>query len=161
MSIREFTYNYLPENTFQIAFSRMPNLTFYTQEFTLPALTLASSSLSYPGNDYKFSAGQLEVDDVSIDFILDEKMNAYFEMYDWIRQNNINSPQFQNFSYSDIIIMPMNANSSTLVKTIVLRDCIPVRLSGLNFRTTGSESEYLIGNANFSVTDIEVKFNDA
>lgn len=152
-----FSYNYLPDNTWKIIFSRLPNAVFYTQEFVMPGLSVSTIESPYPGNNFKTSSGQLEVDDVEINFIVDEKMLAYYEIYDWLKSMNVNSSTFTEFSYSDIVVMPMTANSTPSTHTITLLDCIPIRLGSLNFRTTSSDTQYITCSATFAVNDVKVK----
>lgn len=154
----EFSYNYLPDNTYKIIFSSMPNLTFYTQEFTMPSLSIPTVESGFPGNNYKSTSGQLSIDDVTISFILDENMAAYFEIYDWLKKiNQYSGTQQPPLTYSDITVLPFNATSSSIAKRITLRDCFPNRLGQLTFRTTSGDTEYLVCDASFAVTDIEVR----
>ena len=152
-----FSYNYLPDNTFKIIFSRLPSAVFYTQEFVMPGISIPPIDNAYPGNNFKTSSGQLDVEDVQIDFIVDENMQAYFEIYNWLKSMNVNSDTFKSFTYSDIVVMPMTANSTPLNHTITLIDCLPIRLGQLTFRTTASDTQYITCSATFAVNDVQVK----
>lgn len=154
-----FNYNYLPDNTWKVVFSKLPNAVFYTQEFTMPGIVVQAIEAPYPGNNFKTSSGQFDIEDVQLDFIVDEDMKAYFEIYDWLKTMNVNAKEFRGFTYSDIVVMPMTANSTAGNYVITLLDCVPVRLGQISFRTTSTETQYITCSASFAVNDIQVKRN--
>ena len=153
----DFSYNQLPDNTWQIVFSRLKNLTFYTQEFALPSISIPDSTMQVPGGTFKTSSGQLEVDDITFSFIVDENMKSYLEMYTWLKELSVNDNPNYKMEYSDIYVLPMSSNSSKVINTIVLKNCFPVRLGQLTFRTNSSDTTYITCDATFSVMDFEIK----
>jgi hypothetical protein len=81
--------NYLQPTSFKLSIDRTnyPNLEFFVQNFTHPGLMMPASempirrmqSIPYPGES-------LTINELSATILLDENMESYSEMYNWIRR---------------------------------------------------------------------------
>ena len=121
---------------------------------------------------YRFSqikvAGTLiDYGQLVVDFLVDEKMENYLAIHDWIIamgfphdfeqyiswQNRDNTPFLseiaKNFSDGTLTILGSN---NTPIRNITFVDLIPVSLGEMQFKTTSEEVQYLTCSASFEYT---------
>ena len=78
--------SYLSNNKFDFVLDRLPNFTYFVQSVTLPGLILESSSVPSPYTKLSVPGNQLNFNPVSLTFLVDEDMKAWYELYNWIVQ---------------------------------------------------------------------------
>lgn len=77
--------NSKPTN-FQVIFNRIPNVVFKLQQVNVPTLTLAPTRLPTHGDVEVYLPGDtLVFEDWTFDFIVDEDLSNYRELYNWFR----------------------------------------------------------------------------
>ena len=79
-------YNTLSPTSFKFETIRLPLTTFWCQTANIPDLTLGSVTVPNPLRDYPLHGNQLELGTFDIGFVVDEDMNNYMEIYNWMRQ---------------------------------------------------------------------------
>ena len=103
----------------------------------------------------------LEYSELNIQFILDEDIKSYTELYNWI-ESLVNKNFVKPNSTSDV---PTQADVSVSIlsshnnqsKRILYKGCNPTSLSGLQLTSIASSIEYLTFNASFVFTGFEFK----
>lgn len=131
-------YNFLSSNGFTFELVRAKNVAFTVQSVQLPELTVPGVSSDYPGGLQRFNGSALEQGDLSIEFIVDENLNNYEEIFRWITQQRFPSSEFtprnefEQYLTSDALLITMNNNSNPN-RIFTFKDCFPVALSGINF----------------------------
>lgn len=164
--------NPLSPTGFKLSISKLPEVEFFTQEVTLPDLTLGSIAVGTPFSMTGVPGDTLNFGDLTVNFLVDEKMENYTAIYDWLVGLGFPASwdQYQNFTtsqgtaqgidprfgrnalnYSDATLTILG-NNNTPVKSISFVDVHPIGLSSLNFVANASDVNYLIGNAIFRYT---------
>lgn len=161
--------NPLSSNGFNFSISKLPEVSFFCQEVTLPSITLPTFDINTPLSALPFSGEILTFDDLNIQFIIDQNMTNYIAVYNWLiglgfpEDNNqfvdfINSQDTgysrTNKEYSDATLQILGSNNLP-VKTVKFIDILPVTLSSLNFLSTNNDVTYLVGNATFKISRYE------
>lgn len=161
--------NPLSSNGFNFSISKLPEVSFFCQEVTLPGITLPTFDMNTPLSALPFSGEILTFDDLNIQFIVDQNMTNYIAVYNWMiglgfpEYNNqfadfINSQDTgysrTNKEYSDATLQILGSNNLP-VKTVKFIDILPVTLSSLNFLSTNNDVTYLVGNATFKISRYE------
>lgn len=159
--------NYLQPTGFRVVISRAeyPNLEFFAQTVSHPDVSLTGVRNPFPriGN-VAMPGDTLEYSELNVQFLLDENIEAYTELYDWMKEivNEKFEPQQsrsqvvrkQDPTQNDIIISVLTSNN-TPQKRITYNGCSPTSISGLELNAVASTVEYLTFNASFSFTGFQ------
>lgn len=164
-------HNLLHPNKFQLNFSRLPNTTFFCQSVNLPGVSLGEILQSTPFIDLYRPGEKLLYDTLNVTFMVDEDLNAWKDIHDWIRALTFPTdfseyrrlPQLQQaFAVSDT---PQYSDASLTLLTsannvnyrVKLYECFPTSLSSIIFSASDSPESVLSADATFrfSYFDIE------
>ena len=77
--------NPLQATKFLLTFARLPSTQYFCQEVNLPGVTLGTVDRVTPFLDMYSPGTKLKYDDLNISFIVDEELQAWKEIHDWIR----------------------------------------------------------------------------
>ena len=158
--------NYLQPTGFKVVISReeYPNLEFFAQTVSHPDVSLTGPTNPYPriGN-VNLPGDTLEYSELNIQFILDENIESYTELYDWML-NMVNQkfePQetravtSKDPTQHDITVSILTSNNTSNHR-IVYSGCSPTSVTGLELNSVSSTIEYLTFNASFSFTGFQL-----
>ena len=70
--------------SFEIAFSRLPTIEYFCQRVNIPAVILGDTFQPTPFLNTPVEGDTLSFEAVNMSFILDEDMQNYIEMYNWL-----------------------------------------------------------------------------
>ena len=156
--------NPLSPNGYMFTLARLPSLSFFCQEVSLPAITLPEATQLTPFTKVPLSGDQIDFDTLRVQFLIDEKMANYRAIHDWIvglgfPQNNEqytfevgNSPVpglsevAKSSSDASLVIL---GNNNTPIQVIQFADCVPESLESITFASTNQDVQYLIGSCSF------------
>lgn len=148
--------NYLSTGGFNISIKRMPNVSFFTQKATIPGLSASGITAPSPLNKYFEPGDELGYEDLTLEFMIDEKMFNYIEVQKWLV--GLTSPQSTNqykelksseFGLkSDITLIILNSHKNPVVK-VTYYDCFPISLDSVQMDTNNSDVAYAVANASF------------
>ena len=109
-----------------------------------------------PLNKYFEPGDELEYEDLTLEFIIDEDMKNYMEVHAWLV--GLTSPQhtdqykaLKNSEFgikSDITLTILNSHKNPTVQ-VTYYDCFPIGLSSVQMDATNSDVTYAVANANF------------
>jgi len=158
--------NYLQPTSFKLSIDRTnyPNLEFFVQNFTHPGLMMPASelpvrrlqSIPYPGES-------LTINELSATILLDENMESYSEMYNWIRRiqvtdmNGNQNTQRGNTAnpHADITLSILSSHNN-LSKQVRYIDSIPTSLGDITFEATATGTEFITFTASFRFSYFEL-----
>ena len=158
--------SFLSNNKFEFVLRRIPNFTYLVQSVNLPTLTLGSSSVNTPFVALSIPGTQLTFGTLSLTFMVDEDMQSWYELYDWMWQ--LGNPESYDkrgrLSDEDDLINSVTSDASLFVKTnsnnpnikVVFKDVYPVELGELPFNSTGSQ-EFLTSTVTFAYTYYKIE----
>ena len=156
--------NPLSPNGYTFLLHRLPGLSYFCQEITLPSITLPEITQFTPLTRIPIAGDQIDYDTLRVQFLVDEKMENYKAIHNWIVGLGFpeNYSQYTNVidtavipggsevaaSSSDATLIIMG-NSNTPIQTIQFADCIPESLESITFTSTNQDVQYLVGSASF------------
>ena len=158
-------FNYLQPTSFKLTIDRknFPNLEFFCQNFTHPGLMMPAAELPIRRMQSIPMPGEsLTVNELSCNILLDENMNAYTEMFNWIRRllennmfdNNASGKATQP-NYADITLSILSSHNNQ-TKQVRYIDCVPTSLGDINFESTASGQEFITFAASFRFNYFEL-----
>lgn len=155
-------YNTLSPISFKFSFEALPNVTYFCQTVSLPSLTLGEVTVPTPLRDYTVHGDNVTYSSIDISFIVDENMENYLELFNWIRGLAPTSSLSQRRALETnsrtgvtttgiltILTNNMNAN-----KTVMFDDCWPTALGEISFDSTQTEVPVIATTASFNFTDL-------
>lgn len=156
--------NYLRPNSFKFQIAKIPNVTYTCQSANLPQLSLGSAMQQTPFVDIPHPGDKVFFGEFIIQFLINEDMSNYKELYDWVasigvpsggdqygeltRRASVYKPDEYNNAFSDAALLILNSNNVPVVR-LNFQDLWPTSVEGLNFDITSSGMEYFVGTASF------------
>jgi len=162
--------NPLSPTGFRLSIQKLPDVSFFAQEVTLPDLSLPNIEMKTPLSAVSIPGELLEYGDFTINFLVDEEMKNYTAIYNWMiglgfpedhnQYGNFTKAQSEasNYNvrngatnYSDGVLEILGSNNVG-VKSITFVDLNPVSLSSLTFKSDETDINYLTGTVTFRYT---------
>jgi hypothetical protein len=155
--------NPLSPNGFNFSITKVPNVTFFCQQASLPGITLGDPSFSTPFSTQPLPGDTLSYEPLTVQFVIDENMLNYNIIYNWII--SLGFPEsYQQYTtllagdtvqydelaknYSDGVLQILDSNNNP-VRSVTFYDLFPTALETLTFASTNVDVSYLIGSATF------------
>ncbi len=159
LPIVPFNRSFLSNNKFDFVLKRIPNFTFLVQGVNLPGLTLQSSSINTPFSAVSIPGNQITFGSLSLTFMVDEDMQSWYELYNWIVQlgnpkgyNKIGTLTGKPGSVTSItsdatLFVKTNSNNPNFQFNFI--DVYPTELGEMSFATTDNQ-EFITSTATFN-----------
>ena len=157
--------NYIQPTSFKLTIDRKnyPNLEYFCQSVNHPSMSLNPAEVPFRKlTRVPIPGGTLDYGEFSANIILDEEMNAYTEMHDWMRRI-VDNPLVGALdrdgstinSVADITLSILSS-SNTVIKQIRYIDAMPVTLGDIPFEATASGTEFIVCPISFRFTLFEL-----
>lgn len=156
--------NPLSPNGFMFTIQKLPELNFFAQSVNLPGITLGSPEYGNPFQTQPIPGESLTYDQLTVQFIIDSRMENYQALYNWIialgfpndyeqyttfiseDNRGITSELATNYSDATLQIL---STTNQVIRTVQFIDLFPIALDSLQFSGANTDVQYLIGNATF------------
>lgn len=158
--------NPLSPNGFQFSIKKLPELSYFAQQVSLPGMNLPNIQFKTSFSTIQLPGEVITYEPLSIDFLVDEKMENYLAISDWIIAMGFPENYEQYISYTkkdnaSLIDLANNHSDGTLqilnsnnlpIKTITFVDLVPTNLGPLTFVSTSNDVNYITCNISFAYT---------
>ena len=155
-----YNKNFLSPLNFVFQIKRSPHLNFFVQQVNLPSISVNFPEQPNPFVHIPISGEHIEFGTLRASFKVDEDMQNWFEVHNWIR--NLGFP-FEYEEYKKLATAPKSSGEGivsdiTLVILnqvklpafeITFRDAFPVSLSDLQFDVTEETVNYITASVEF------------
>lgn len=148
--------NYLGGTNFIGSIKRLPETTFHLQRANIPGLNTTEIKVPSLLNAFKETYDEIIYNDLNWSFIVDEKLDNYMEISNWM--HGLGFPQrfgqYKNLKdkkliKSDISVIILNSSRNP-VKEFVFVDAFPTTLSDLNLDSSSPSFQYIEANVVFA-----------
>ena len=144
---------------FQFSMKRCPHVTFFCQSANLPSISVSVINQPTRFVNIPHAPGVPEFDDLTINFIVDEELTNWMELYEWIR-STVHTDDHREYEkapehYTDATLTILNSAMNPKIR-VEFYNLLPVNLSGLEFDSTTTSPDALIGTATFRYTNYEI-----
>ena len=145
----EIINNYLSPSNFTISIQRIPNIEFFVQSMTLPSLQATPTERETPLTTMFEINDKLQYSDLELSFILDENMNNYKEILEWLEgisgsrtPDATKALSLSKYGFkSNIIATITNSHKNPNVK-FTFRDCFPTSLGSVELNVNTQDVAY-------------------
>lgn len=153
--------NFLSQLEFKFVVNRLPHINWFLQRINIPGINTTPPEIGTPFRIIPVTSDMLMFDSLRISFKVDEDMNNYFEIVDWMHGYGFpdNHEQYQDLKtrgvknkgaglYSDATLSILNSNMIKNIE-IVYHDIFPSNIGEINFDTTDADVQYLTCDVEF------------
>jgi hypothetical protein len=148
--------NPLQPTKFLLTFSRIPDVQYFCQQVNVPGVVLGEVVRETPFLDMYSPGTKLKYEPFDIDFIIDEELMSWKNMYNWF----ISIADPDGFEKRDGTLMKQNEHLSDAMLTILsalnnpilriqFRNVFPLTMSDLEFNTQASADTIMTCKSSF------------
>ena len=165
--------NYMSPLGFKLILTKTPKVDFLCQSANIPQISMGTAIQPSYLKDIPVPGDKVLYDDLSVRFLVDEKMENYLAIYKWItglgypeslgqfeqlrkddpRTNRglVDKGDPRYFEFSDATLQVLNSNYKPSV-LINFKDAFPISLSTLDFDVTTRDYSFFTGSVTFKYT---------
>jgi hypothetical protein len=157
--------NFLSGIGFKFNLGKYPKVDFFCNTARIPEITLATVIQASYLKDIEIPGEKITYGDLTIQFLVDENMENYKIIYDWITGLGFpeTAQQFKDQTtdddgqremmeqFADGTLRILNSNFNEIAKVKFL-DLFPVSLTSLDFDATSTDVNYFTASATFKYT---------
>lgn len=161
LSCPSIDHRFLSPNGFLFVIERLPKVSFFTKDINLPALSLQNLEQQTPLGRIEIPSDKLDFDQLTLNFLVDEKMDNWIEVFQWMQGLGFpeNYPQYtiennkrrvdisadlpKNYSDAKLFILSSN---NVVTRTVNFVDCFPVALGGIQFDSQNTDVPYVVSS---------------
>ena len=165
--------NYMSPVGFKLILTKTPKVDFLCQSANIPQISMGTAIQPSYLKDIPVPGDKVLYDDLSVRFLVDEKMENYLAIYKWItglgypenlgqynqlKKDDIRTdasatddadPRYFEFSDATLQVLNSNYRPSVLVN---FKDAFPTSLSTLDFDVTTRDYNYFTAEVSFKYT---------
>ena len=165
--------NFLSPVGFKFTLDRAKKVSFLGNSANIPGLTLGVANQATPLKDIDTPGDKILFDDFTLRFLVDENLENYLEVYNWIRglgypeslqeiidfqrtgkvDKNPYGKEMDIYSDGTLIIQTSNFVPNFQIK---FRDLWPYSLTTLNFDATHNDVQYFTADVTFKYTIFDI-----
>lgn len=153
--------NYFTGTRAVLTIPELDDFSITVTDFSVPGISTTSPLLPTPYTDMPLRGDTLVYEDLSLEFIVTEKLENWLKIHDWLV--GITQPhdftQFANKKHEyldgDVILYTSHNN---VMMTISFTNLVPVRLSEIRLTSEDQETMYPRGTVIFRYESYKIKF---
>lgn len=147
--------NFLSPLNYKLVVGKIPNIEYFCTSVTIPEISIEGESPTYstPTRDIRVYSHKLQYSSLSITTIVDENLENYTEIYDWIQDIVFSDDKTPLEKSSDITLIIMSSKNNS-VKKIRFTNAFPVSIGSLEFNSINESVDYITSNVTFEFTDM-------
>ena len=179
--------DYASPTQFRFGIHQLPKVEFFSTAATIPAIALSDVLVPTPFKSIPMMGDQLTYDNLAISFIVDEYLENYLSIHEWMtaigfpknrtqfsqfKSNTSNTPSTASSPSRDIgdVQKPTSANAlfsdATLtvlsnknnpIVNVFFRDLYPIAMTGLSYNQAATDVEYLTAEITFAYQLYEIE----
>ena len=178
LNLQPTVYDYATGTQWRLAFNRIPKTTWFCTAANVPGITLGEAQYATPMSDMFVTGDKLTFETLNITFLVDEELQNYRELWDWIVGigSPVNHSQWEttlskgdgairSFAtpdadprtkstyeesnlYSDATLIVYNSKNIAKVN-VKFKNMFPTSLSSLEYSQDLTDVEYFKASATF------------
>ena len=177
--------DYASPTQFRFGIHQLPKVEFFTVSANLPGISAGTVTHATPFKDIPTMGEKLEYENLSISFIVDEYLENYISLHNWMigygfpkdreqfrtfRDVTSNTPADGGTPSVDIIgsatpdramysdaFLQILSNKNNPILEVSFENAFPISLSALDFTQTATDVEYMVATAEFAYQIYEIK----
>jgi len=161
--------NFLSPVGFNFSLKKLPNTVYFIQSVNLPSVTLGEYSFPTPFSRIPVPGDHLEFGELTVAFRIDEDMQNYREINEWLFALGFpeNFSQYESLKNTDLLAGSGEGLVSDATLTILtsamnpnievrFKDMFPLSLDSIDFLYSATDIDYILGSATFRYQRYEI-----
>jgi hypothetical protein len=179
--------DYASPTQFRFGIHQLPKVEFFSTAATIPAIALSDVIVPTAFKSIPMMGDQLTYDNLSISFIVDEYLENYLSIHEWMtaigfpknrtqfsqfKSNTSNTPSTASSPSNDIgdvqkptsvnalfsdATLTILSNKNNPIVNVFFRDLYPVAMTGLSYNQAATDVEYLTAEITFAYQLYEIE----
>ena len=179
--------DYASPTQFKFGIHQLPKVEFFSTAASIPAIALSDVLVPTPYKAMPMMGDQLTYDNLSVSFIVDEYLENYLSIHEWMTAIGFpkNRSQFKNFKSNTSNTPSANAaqsndigdvqkptsknalfsdatltilsNKNNPIVNVLFSDLYPVAMTGLEYNQGATDVEYLTASIDFAYQIYEIE----
>jgi len=163
------TTNFLSPIGARFTIKKIPTVNFFVQSVAIPSVTMGETPIPTPFTKLQFPGDQAVYGDLVITFRVDENLDNYMELYNWMRDilrvdgfddatawtAEANNPMSDARVFSDATLTILNSAMNPN-KEVIFTDVFPNSISDVPFLTTAADVDYVECTCTFKYRKFEI-----
>ena len=169
--------NYMSPLGFKLVITKTPKVDFLCQSANIPQISMGTAVQPTYLKDLPVPGDKVLYDDLSIRFLVDEKMENYLAIYKWItglgypeslgqydqlRKDDIRTDRIigddgdpRYFEFSDATLQVLGSNYKPTIH-VNFKDAFPIALSTLDFDVSQRDYSFFTASVTFKYTIFDI-----
>ena len=163
-------FDYAQSNQLKLYFPLYPTMQWFVTMTSIPGLSMGQTYQPTPFTDVAMVGDKIQYDPFSMTFMVDQHLNNYMEMYNWIKNigfpntgrqfNRLERPDYTDRKgdrnlYSDILLSILNSHNN-VVTNVHIYESFPVALSAIEYNQQDSDTNYATCDVTFMYSWFDV-----
>jgi hypothetical protein len=164
--------NYLSPIGFKFFIEKAPKTSYLCQTASIPEISIGEIDIPTPFIAYPIE-GNFRYGDLSFQFLVDENLENYLEIHNWMRALGVPYNFTERREFEDAVkktfdrvndrnifsdgTLSVQTNNFTSNFDLVFVDMFPTSLSTLDFDATIDDNNFLTANVTFAYTYYEIR----
>jgi len=179
--------DYASPTQFRFGIHQLPKVEFFSTAATIPAIALSDVIVPTAFKSIPMMGDQLTYDNLAISFIVDEYLENYLSIHEWMtaigfpknrtqfsefKSNTSNTPSANAVKSNDIgdvqkptstnalfsdATLTILSNKNNPIVNVFFRDLYPVAMTGLSYNQAATDVEYLTAEITFAYQLYEIE----
>jgi hypothetical protein len=160
--------NFLGSTSFAFWIKKIPNTNFFVQRANIPGISINPARTPNPLVNIPYSGDHIDYEEFVITFKIDEDLQAWRDIYDWIRGLGFSesTDEYKKLANEEIIVKggSLKSDASLIILDakkrpnfdLTFNDAFPIALSSIQLQYTPDNIEYLTADATFAYTTYDI-----
>jgi len=162
--------NFLSGVAFKFNLAKFPKVDFFSNSARIPELNLELAQQASYLKNISVPGERLTFGDFTLRFLVDENMENYLAVYDWLKglgfpesgkqfkdiTTDSDGQRDQKEAFCDGTLRILNSNYREVAK-VKFTDLFPISLTSLDFDATNTDIQYFTAEATFKYTIYDLK----
>ena len=179
--------DYASPTQFKFGIHQLPKVEFFSTAATIPAIALSDVIVPTAFKSIPMMGDQLTYDNLSVSFIVDEYLENYLSIHEWMtaigfpknrtqfsefKSNTSNTPSANAVKSNDIgdvqkptstnalfsdATLTILSNKNNPIVNVFFRDIYPIAMTGLSYNQAATDVEYLTAEITFAYQLFEIE----
>ena len=142
---------------FKFQLNNFPAVNYFCQSASLPGISISAIDVPTPLKTIAMAGDEVNFEELSIKFIVDENMKNWLSIYDWIVWLGFQTKEGQAKYAKLAIASELTTDATLTVLTSNMnaqihfrfKDCFPLNLSSIAFDSGGTDIDYVTADVSF------------
>ena len=142
---------------FKFQLNNFPAVNYFCQSATLPGISISAIDVPTPLKTIAMAGDEVNFEELSIKFIVDENMKNWLSIYDWIIGLGFPTKEGQEKYKKLAIASELTTDATLTVLTSNMNpqinfrfhECFPLSLSSIAFDSGGTDIDYVTADVSF------------